>query len=171
MVYSFKNYTPKVKDTVFIAPGARVVGRVELDDYVSIWFNSVVRGDIDIVKVGRCTNIQDGCILHEDAGYPLIIGKNVTVAHSATLHGCTVEDGAMIGMGAVVLSGAKIGKGAMVAAGTLVLQGQEVPSGMVAMGSPAKVARELSEKEKLRLKEIAEIYVKRAQIFKGQNMK
>jgi len=169
MIYSYKNYMPEVKETVFIAPGARVIGRVELDDYVSIWFNSVVRGDVNTVKIGARTNIQDGCVLHEDEGYPLVIGEGVSVAHSSTLHGCTIEDGAMVGMGAIVLSGAKIGKGAMVGAGALVLQGQEIPPGMVALGSPAKVVRELSEKERLRLKEVAEIYVKRAQVYKSQS--
>lgn len=167
MIYSYLEYTPKIKDTVFIAPGARVIGRVELDDYVGIWFNTVVRADVDIIKIGPRTNIQDGCVLHQDGGAPLIIGADVTVGHKALLHGCIVEDGAFIGMGATILSKAKIGAGAVVGAGSLVLQGQEIPPGMLALGSPAKVVRELSDEEKTTFRSAGERYLKRLQEYKG----
>lgn len=167
VIYPYLGYRPKIKDTVFIAPGAMVIGRVELDDDVSIWYNTVVRGDVDIVKIGPRTNIQDVCVLHEDEGFPLIIGADVTVGHRAVLHGCTVEDEAFIGMGAIVLSGAKIGSGAVVGAGALVLQGQEIPPGMLALGSPAKVVRELSEEEKVNFRQMAGRYMERARQYKG----
>ncbi len=167
MIHSFLEYQPKIKDSVFIAPGAQVVGRVELSDDVGIWYNTVVRGDVDVVIIGPRTNIQDGCVLHQDEGAPLIIGADVTVGHMALLHGCTIEDQAFIGMGAVILSGAKIGSGAMVGAGSLVLQGQEIPPGMLALGSPAKVIRELSEEEKESFKQMAARYMKRAKEYKG----
>lgn len=169
MIHNYMNYKPKIKDTVFIAPGAHVVGRVELGDKVSIWFNSVVRGDVDIVKIGPRTNIQDGCVLHQDKGAPLIIGADVTVAHKVLLHGCTIEDEAFIGMGAIILSNARIGKGAVVGAGSLVLQGQEIPPGMLAVGSPARVVRKLSDEEKVSFRDAANRYLLRLEEYKGMN--
>ncbi len=166
MIHSYLEYQPKISDSAFIAPGARVIGRVELGENVGIWYNTVVRGDVDIVKIGPRTNIQDACVLHEDKGAPLIIGAGVTVGHKALLHGCTIEDGAFIGMGAIILSRAKIGAGALVGAGSLVLQDQEIPPGMLALGSPAKVIRELSEKEKESFREMAERYMQRAREYK-----
>ena len=125
-LYGFMDYFPQVAEKVFLAPGVRVVGRVEIAPLSSIWYNTVVRGDVDIVRIGTGTNIQDGSVLHEDAGYPLLIGDWVTVGHNAVLHGCTISDGAFIGMGAIVLSGAEVGPGAVVGAGALVLQGQKI---------------------------------------------
>lgn len=165
-IYNFEEYWPQVHETVFIAPGAKLVGRVKIGEYSSIWFNVVVRGDIDDVKIGANTNIQDGSVLHEDEGFPLIIGDRVTVGHNAILHGCTVGDDALIGMGAVVLSGAKIGEGAVVAAGSLVVQGSEIPAGHLAVGSPAKVIRKISDEQLQTFKATAEIYSKRAQQYK-----
>lgn len=168
IIYPYLDHTPKIKDTVFIAPGAFVVGRVELDDEVGIWFNSVVRADVDIIKIGARTNIQDACVLHQDGGAPLIIGADVTVGHMALLHGCVIEDGAFIGMGAKILSNAKIGAGAVVGAGALVLEGQEIPPGMLAVGSPAKVIRKLSEEEKAKFRSAGERYLMRLREYKGR---
>lgn len=167
MIHSYLGYRPKIKDTVFIAPGAQIIGRVEIEDNVGIWYNTVVRGDVDVVRIGPRTNIQDACVLHEDEGAPLIIGADVTVGHKALLHGCIIEDEAFIGMGAIILSGAKIGSGAVVGAGALVLQGQEIPPGMLALGSPAKVIRELSAKEKASFRKMADRYLQRAREYKG----
>jgi len=161
-LYQFENHRPLVAKDVFIAPGARIIGRVRIGKDASIWYNTVVRGDADEVKIGAFTNIQDSCVLHEDPGYPLTVGERVTVGHSVILHGCTVGDGALIGMGAIVLNGAVIGDGAVVAAGSVVTPGQEIPPGCLAMGSPARVVRALSEKEREEFQGAAERYHQRA---------
>jgi carbonic anhydrase/acetyltransferase-like protein (isoleucine patch superfamily) len=147
MIYPYDGISPKIDETVFVAPGAIVVGRVEIGPNSSIWYNTVVRADVDTITIGSSTNIQDGSILHEHSGFPLVIGDRVTVGHRVVLHGCTIGDDAYIGMGAVVLNGAHVGEGAVVGAGSLVLQGQRIPAGMLAMGLPAKVVRALKEGE------------------------
>lgn len=151
---------PKLSKSVFIAPGAQVIGDVELGENVSIWHNAVLRGDINKIIVGDNSNVQDNCTLHNDFDIPLVLGKNVTVGHNAVLHSCTVEDGSLIGMGAVVLTSAKIGKGCLVAAGALVSPRTVVPDGSLVMGCPAKVKRMLTDEEKAGLLENAEEYVK-----------
>lgn len=156
---------PNVGQRVFVAPGARVIGDCTLHDDVSIWFNAVLRGDLEPIEVGERTNIQDGAILHTDAGLPCRIGKDVTIGHGAIVHGAIVEDGALIGMGAVVLSGARIGKGALVAAGALVPEGKEIPAGWLVMGTPAKAVRELSQAEKERVALGVDHYVKQKERY------
>lgn len=151
---------PKVGARVFIAPGARVIGACILGDDASVWFNAVLRGDLEPIEIGERSNIQDGAVLHTDAGMPCRIGREVTVGHGAIVHGAYVEDGALIGMGAVVLSGARIGKGALVAAGALVPEGKEIPAGWLAMGVPAKAVRELTPEEKERIARGVDHYVK-----------
>lgn len=146
-IYPYDEILPVIDETAFIAPGAIVVGRVEIGPHASIWYNSVVRGDVDTVKIGAQTNIQDGSILHEHAGFPLFVGERVTVGHRVLLHGCTVEDSAYIGMGSIVMNGARICEGAVVGAGSLVPQGMVIPPGMLALGSPARVIRAIKESE------------------------
>lgn len=163
LIYPFEGTWPSIDKTVFLAPGAMVVGRVEIGPHSSVWYNTVVRGDVDVVRIGSQTNIQDSSVLHGDVGVPLLIGNRVTVGHMVILHSCVVEDEAFIGMGATVLGGARIGAGAVVAARALVLQGQEIPPGMLAMGSPAKVVRALSEEEQKKFRAAAERYMKMAQ--------
>lgn len=158
MLYKLENWQPKVSETAFIAPGAIVVGRVEIGEYASIWYNTVVRGDVDEVKIGAYTNIQDGAVLHEDGGFPLYVGERVTVGHRAILHGCIVEEGCLIGMGAMVLNGAWIGAGSVIGAGSLVTRGQVIPPGVLALGSPAKVVRVLSDEEIKKYQEPARRY-------------
>lgn len=150
---------PRVGQRVFIAPGARVIGDCTLHDDVGIWFNAVLRGDLEPIEIGERSNVQDGAVVHTDAGLPCRIGKEVTIGHSAIVHGATVEDGALIGMGAIVLSGARIGKGAIVAAGALVPEGREIPAGWLAMGTPAKAVRELTSEERERIVRGVEHYV------------
>lgn len=164
MIYPFDGHQPVIDETVFIAPGAVVVGRVEIGPHASIWYNSVVRGDVDVVKIGAHTNIQDGSILHEHAGFPLYVGERVTVGHRVLLHGCTVEDGAFVGMGATILNGAHIGAGSVVGAGSLVLQGQVIPPGTLALGSPAKVIRPLKEGELEKFQGAVGRYLKMAEM-------
>lgn len=164
MLYRYDGIHPKIDDTVFIAPGAIVVGKVEVGPNSSIWYNSVVRADVDTITIGSYTNIQDGSILHEHAGFPLVIGNRVTVGHRVLLHGCTIEDDAYIGMGAIILNGAQVGAGAVVGAGSLVLQGQQIPAGMLAMGFPAKVVRALKEGEYERFRGAVGRYQKMAEM-------
>jgi carbonic anhydrase/acetyltransferase-like protein (isoleucine patch superfamily) len=147
LILPYDGIHPSIDETVFIAPGAIVVGRVEIGPHASIWYNSVVRGDVDTVKIGAMTSIQDGSILHEHAGFPLLVGERVTVGHRVLLHGCTIENDAYIGMGSIVMNGARVCKGAVVGAGSLVLQGMVIPAGMLAVGSPAKVVRVIKESE------------------------
>lgn len=130
---------PLVHETVFVAPGAVVAGDVELAEGVSVWFSTVVRSEFERIRVGAATNLQDGTVVHADPGFPTLIGERVTVGHRAVLHGCTVEDDALIGMGAVVLNGATIGRGAVVGAGAVVREGMEVPPMSLAVGVPARI--------------------------------
>ncbi len=136
-----------MKEERYIASNATVVGDVRIGKDSSIWYQAVLRGDHDTITVGEATNIQDGCILHADPGFPVVIGNDVTVGHAAIIHGCEIGDGALIGMGAIVLNGAQIGKNAIVGAGALVTQGTVIPDGMLAVGSPAKVRREVTADE------------------------
>ncbi|HZK17696.1 MAG TPA: gamma carbonic anhydrase family protein [Clostridia bacterium] len=167
MIHDFDGIKPRIGDSVYIAPGAKVVGRVELGDKVNVWFNVVIRGDADYVTIGANTNIQDGSVLHQDAGFPLIIGRDVTIGHKALVHGCTIGDGVLIGMGSIILNGARIGKESVIGAGSLVLQGQEIPEGALAVGSPAKVVRRLSKEERKNYRSIADRYVKRSRIYEN----
>lgn len=134
-------------EQAYIAASADVMGEVILEKDASIWYQAVVRADHDIIRIGTGTNIQDGCVLHADEGYPVSIGEYVTVGHNAIIHGCEIGDHSLIGMGAIILNGAKIGKNCMVAAGSLVTQGMVIPDGMVVMGSPAKMKREITVEE------------------------
>ena len=152
-------------DAYFIAPTAAVIGAVRLDRNASVWWNAVIRGDNEPITVGENSNIQDGCILHTDPGYPCRVGDSVTVGHNVVLHGCEIDDRATIGMGATVLNGAMVGVDALVAANALVLEGFEVPSGTLAAGVPAKIRRELTETDIDRFRENADGYVSRSRIY------
>lgn len=146
-IYSYKEFSPIIAEGCYIAPGAMLIGNVKLGFNVSIWHNTVVRGDMDEIIIRENSNVQDLCMLHVDYNVPLHIGKNVTVGHHAVLHGCTIEDHCLIGMGAVILDGARIGKNSLVAARALVTPGKEFPPGSMIVGSPAKVKRELTQEE------------------------
>lgn len=166
-LYSWEGETPVVAPDAYVAPGAHVIGRVRIEAGASVWFNAVLRGDNEPIVIGPRANIQDGCVLHTDPGFPLTVGADVTVGHAAILHGCTVEDGALIGMGAVVLNGAVVERGALVAAGALVPEGARVPAGHVAMGVPARVVRPVSEAERAVMAAGAAHYVERARAFRA----
>lgn len=168
MIDAINGYYPDVDSNVFIAPGAQIIGNVKLMDGVSVWHNAVIRGDITQIVVGRGSNIQDNCTLHCDKDIPVIIGNNVTVGHNAVLHSCEVGDGSLVGMGAIVLGGAKIGKGCLVAAGAVVTPGTVVPDGSLYMGSPAKLKRQLSDKEQEGLLNNALEYTRLSAEFKAQ---
>lgn len=152
----------------FIAPNATVIGSVVLEQDVSVWFNVVIRADCDSIHIGAGTNVQDGSVLHVDPGFPMHIGENVTVGHKAMLHGCTVGDGSLIGINAVVLNGAKIGKRCLVGANALVPENMEVPDGAMVLGCPARVKRILSDEEQLILGHNADHYVGNGKLFREQ---
>ena len=152
----------------FIAPNAAVIGDVTLHDNASVWFSCVLRGDADRIEIGAGSNIQDGTVIHADPGFPTVVGENVTVGHNAMLHGCTIGDGTLVGINAVVLNGAKIGKGCLIGANALVTEGTEVPDGSMLLGSPAKVVRELDAETQLVLRHNADHYVGNARRFAAE---
>ena len=153
---------PEVADDAWVAPTAVLVGRVRLGSGSSAWYGAVLRGDGEQITVGAGSNVQDGCVVHADPGFPATIGDGVVVGHNAVVHGCTVEDGSLIGMGSTVLNGAVIGAGSLVAAGAVVLEGTQVPPGSLVAGVPAKVRRPLTEQEAAGIAAGAADYVERA---------
>jgi carbonic anhydrase/acetyltransferase-like protein (isoleucine patch superfamily) len=162
---TFLRKKPALGKSVYIAAGAVVVGDVKLGDYSSVWFNAVLRGDINRIIVGRRTNIQDNAVLHLADHLPCIVGDSVTIGHSAIVHACTVEDGVLVGMGSTILDGAVIGEGSIIGARALVTQGQRIPPGSLVLGAPAKVTRALSRSERAELKELARKYVRAAAYY------
>jgi len=148
----------------YIADSARVMGEVKLGRHVGVWFGAVIRGDVAAIEIGEGTNVQDNAVIHCDAGFPNIIGNNVTIGHSAVIHGCTVGDGSLIGMGATLLGKTKIGKNCLIAAGAVVPPGLEVPDGMCVMGVPGKIRRETTDDEKKYMAHLPPHYVKLAQL-------
>ncbi|MCI2398339.1 gamma carbonic anhydrase family protein [Aliiroseovarius subalbicans] len=146
MIYELDGIAPEVDTTAWIAPDANVIGRVVMGAKASVWFGCTIRGDNEQITIGAGTNVQENCVFHTDLGFPLTLGDNVTVGHKAMLHGCTVGDGSLIGMGATVLNGAKIGKNCLIGAGALVTEGKEIPDGSLVMGAPGKVVRQLDDK-------------------------
>ena len=151
----------------YIAPDASLIGSVTLENEVSVWFNVVIRADNDQVSIGESTNVQDGSVLHVDPGYPMTLGRRVTVGHKVMLHGCTVGDGSLIGINSVVMNGAKIGKSALIGANTLIAEGKEIPDGVLVLGSPGKIVRELKQEEKDYLLKIAAGYVERSRFYQS----
>ncbi|MGE8362583.1 gamma carbonic anhydrase family protein [Pseudomonas sp.] len=147
------------------APTATLVGKVKLEPGASVWFGAVLRGDNELIHIGENSNVQDGTVMHTDMGYPLNIGKGVTIGHNAMLHGCTVGDYSLIGINAVVLNGAKIGKYCIIGANALIAEGKEIPDGSLVVGSPGKVVRELTEPQKKMLEASAAHYVHNAQRY------
>ena len=163
MIYSLEAIAPEIHPSVWVAPTAVVLGKVVLEESVSIWFGAVLRGDNDQIKVGRGSNVQENAVLHTDMGYPLSIGANCTIGHKAMLHGCTIGEGTLIGMGATILNGAKIGRGCLIGAGALITERTEIPDGSLVVGAPAKVIRSLDDKVQARLLASAAHYCEAAQ--------
>ncbi len=164
-IYQIDQKTPQIAASAWVAPNATVIGDARLGDNVSIWWNAVLRGDNDPIHIGANSNIQDGSVLHTDEGVPMHIGANVTVGHMVMLHGCTVGDNSLIGIGSVILNRAVIGKHSIVGANTLIPEGKVFPDGVLIVGSPGKVVRELSEEEKVRLQKSADHYVDNARRY------
>ena len=160
-------FRPELVDpTAFIAPGAVVLGDVTIGAESSVWFNAVARGDVAAIRIGRQTNVQDLCLLHADPGFPCVLGDRVTLGHAALVHGATIADDVLIGMGAIVMNGAKIGAGSLIAVRALVLEGVEIPPGSVVMGSPGKIVRQVSDGDLRLIRHAAEHYVAAARAYR-----
>ena len=166
-VYELDGTQPRVADSAWVADSAQVMGNVVLGEDSSVWFGTVIRGDTETITVGRGSNIQDASVLHADIGKPLTIGDNVTVGHQVMLHGCTIGDESLIGIGAIVLNGAKIGRHCLVGAGALVTEGKEFPDGLMIIGSPAKAVRQLTPEQIEGLKLSAQHYMDNARRFRA----
>ena len=158
MIWELDGTAPQVAPDAWVAPDAQLIGRVVLEDMASVWWAAVLRGDNEEIRIGRGSNVQDGCVFHTDPGFPLRVGADVTVGHKAILHGCTVHDGALIGMGATILNGAVIGEGALIGADALVAEGKEIPPGALVMGAPGRVVRQLDAAAIARLRDSAARY-------------
>lgn len=166
-IYELDGVAPQMADSAWVADSAEVMGRVILGEDASVWFGTVVRGDTESITIGAGSNIQDASVLHADLGKPLVVGCNVTVGHQVMLHGCTIGDESLIGIGAVVLNGARIGKNCLVGAGALVTEGKEFPDGSMIIGSPAKAVRQLSPEQIEGLRRSARHYIDNARRFKA----
>ena len=162
-VYQLEAHAPEVPATAWVAESAEVIGQVQLGENASIWYGAVLRGDNDRITLGANSNVQEGCVLHTDHGKPLVIGEGVTVGHQVMLHGCTIGDNSLVGIQSVVLNGARIGRNSIVGAGSLVTEGKEFPDGVLIMGRPAKVVRELTPEQIAHLQGSAEHYVQQQQ--------
>lgn len=159
MIHQFDGQIPNVHKNSFIASSADIIGNVFIGENSNIWFGAVIRGDKDSVSIGECTSIQDNSTVHNDENFPVIIGDYVTIGHNSIIHGCKISSNTLIGMGSTILNGAEIGEYTIIGAGSLVTQGKKVPSGVLCMGVPARVVRELTIEEKEGLKESAQHYV------------
>ena len=162
----FHFHSELIDPSVFVAPGADIVGQVTIGADSSVWFGSILRGDTDRIVVGPRTNLQDGCVVHVDAGSPALIGGGVTVAHRAVVHGCVVEDDVLIGMGAIILSGARIGRESIVGAGALVTGGTVVPPRSLVLGLPGRVVRQITEEELETIRDTARRYAEYARQYR-----
>lgn len=167
MIRDFQGKYPKINKSCYVADTATIIGDVTLEDNVNVWYGTVIRGDVNYVRVGKNTNIQDNTVVHVDSGgYPTVIGENVTIGHGAIIHACTIGSNTLIGMGAIILDGAEIGENVIIGAGALVPPGKKIPSNSLAVGSPAKVIRELGEDEVEKRAHHAHRYVELANMHK-----
>lgn len=168
MVKKYREFTPKIHESVYISENACVIGNVTIEKGASIWYNSVIRGDEDSIYIGKNSNVQDNSTLHNEFNMPVVIGENVTIGHNAILHSCTIGNNCLIGMGSIILDGAKIGENSIVAAGTLISPRKEYPNGVMIMGSPGRVVRELTDEEKNHILRNANAYVHLAEEHKRE---
>ena len=168
-VYALDGVAPELPEegAYWIAPSASVIGKVRLERGASVWFGAVIRGDNELITIGENSNVQDGAVMHTDPGLPLTIGKGCTIGHKAILHGCTIGDNTLIGMGAVILNRARIGRNCLIGANALITEGKEIPDNSLVMGQPGKIAGELNEEAIARLAKSAENYVRNWQRFAG----
>ncbi len=165
MIWELDGIRPTLGDGAWVAPDANVIGRVTLGEGASVWFGATLRGDNEDILVGRGSNVQENAVLHTDMGFPLLIGADCTIGHKAMLHGCTIGEGTLIGMGATVLNGARIGRGCLIGACALITEGKEIPDGSLVMGAPGKVIRTLDAAARERLLWSAEHYRENARRY------
>ena len=152
-IYALGKDAPQLHDDTWVAPDANLIGKVVMEEGSSVWFGCTIRADHEEIRVGQGSNVQEDCVMHVDAGYPLTIGKDCTIGHKVMLHGCTIGDGTLVGMGATVLNGAKIGRNCLIGAGALVTENKEIPDNSLVMGAPGKVVRQISEEHATRMRE------------------
>ncbi|WP_226782243.1 gamma carbonic anhydrase family protein [Oceaniglobus trochenteri] len=164
-LYALDGQAPEIAADAWIAPDANVIGKIRVLGQGSVWFGCTLRGDNEWIEVGQGSNVQENCVLHTDMGFPLTIGTDCTVGHKAMLHGCTIGDGTLIGMGATILNGAVIGKGCLIGAGALITEGKKIPDGSLVMGAPGRVVRELDDAAQKALLGSAEAYRVNARRF------
>ena len=167
-IYQLGDHVPVIPASCYIAPEATIIGSVTLGERVTVMAGAVVRGDNEPIVIGDDTNIQENCVLHTDLGSPLTLGKGVTVGHQVMLHGCTIGDNSLVGIGSIVLNGAKIGKNCLIGANCLITEGKEIPDNSLVMGAPGKVVREVSEDNLLRMRYSADEYVKRGRQYQKE---
>lgn len=165
--YSLDGHAPELHSTAWVAPSASVIGKIKLEKNASVWFGAVLRGDNELITIGEDSNVQDGTVMHTDMGFPLALGRGVTVGHNAMLHGCTVGDYSLVGIGATILNGAKIGRNCIIGAHALITEGKEIPDGSVVMGSPGKIVKQIEDGVAEILKASADHYVENAHRFAG----
>ncbi|HOE57369.1 MAG TPA: gamma carbonic anhydrase family protein [Bacillota bacterium] len=168
MIISYKHYKPDIGRNVFMAENSTIIGRCFIADNCGIWYNTVLRADVNEIRIGKGTNIQDGCIVHCDHDYRTCIGENVTVGHNAIIHGCTIGSNCLIGMGAIIIDGAVIGDNVIVGANSLITSGKTIPSGVLVLGSPARIVRELTPEEIEGIRQSAEGYIKLSEEYPGE---
>jgi carbonic anhydrase/acetyltransferase-like protein (isoleucine patch superfamily) len=166
MIYQLGDRKPTFRGDYYVAQNAAVIGSVVLENNASVWWNVTIRADNDVITLGENVNVQDGSVLHTDSGVPLVLGRNVSIGHLVMLHGCTIGENSLIGIGAIILNGAKIGKNCLVGAGALVTEGKEIPDGSLVLGSPGKVVRSLTPEQIALNTWIAEHYVERSAIYR-----
>ncbi len=168
MIKSFNNFTPNIHETAYIADDAIVIGDVDIGENASVWFGAILRGDVNYIRIGAGTNIQDGTVIHVSSKtHPTILEHEITVGHRVTLHGCYIETGCLIGIGSIILDGARIGKNSLVAAGSLITPNTQIPPGSMVMGSPAKVKRPLTEDEIVKIRQNFRSYIALSAIYKA----
>jgi carbonic anhydrase/acetyltransferase-like protein (isoleucine patch superfamily) len=169
MIKTFQNLQPKIHETAFIAETAVVIGDVEIGEDSSVWYGSILRGDVNYIRIGARTNIQDACVLHVSAKtHPTVLADEVTLGHRVTLHGCRVETGCLIGIGATVMDGARIGRNSLIGAGSLVTPNTEIPPRSLVLGSPARIKRELTDEEVSGLEKFWRNYVSYSRIYRSE---
>ena len=166
MIYDFEKNIPEVHPDAWVAPNATLIGKVKLEKNSSIWFNAVLRGDIELISIGENSNIQDGSVLHTDPGYKLNVGKGVTVGHMVMLHGCQIDDSTLIGIGSIILNNAKIGKNCIIGANTLITENKVIPDNSLVVGSPGRVLRKVTDDEIKAIHENAKHYVDGSKKYK-----
>ncbi len=170
LILPYKGIKPKIGKRVFLAPNSTLIGDVEVGDNSSVWFNSVIRGDVNFIRIGKNTNIQDNCVIHVTHDtYPTILGDNITVGHSVVLHGCTLKGNTLVGMGSIIMDGVEVEEWVIVGAGSLIPPNKKIPSGVLVLGRPAKVVRELKEEEIKLIEESYKNYLRyKDEYLKGQ---